>query len=106
MSNVSLRIGGRQYAVACADGEEEHITALGQLIDDKIASMGPAGGQSEARSLLFAALLMADELHESRSGKAKATTPAPGAPSIAELAPALERIAERIENLATRVENT
>ena len=108
MSNVTLKIGGRQYAVACADGEEEHISELGQLIDDKIASMGPASAQNESRALLFAALLMADELHEARNNRAKAaaTAPSSSGPSLAELVPALEQIAQRIENLATRVENT
>lgn len=105
MSNVTLKIGGRNYAVACAEGEEEHVATLGRLIDEKVAGMGTAGGQNEVRSLLFAALLLADELHEARRSKGQAT-PAPAANPLPELAPALEQIAERIENLAAQVENT
>lgn len=66
MSNVTLSIGGRNYTVACASGEEEHVTSLGRAIDAKIQSMGGAG-TTESRQLLFAALLLADEVHEVKS---------------------------------------
>lgn len=106
MSNVTLKIGGRSYAVACAEGEEAHVTLLGRLIDEKVATMGAAGGQNEVRSLLFASLLLADELHDARQNKAQAPAPAPmAAEPMPELAPALERIAQRIEILADRLEN-
>lgn len=106
MSNVTLKIGGRQYAVACSPGEEEHVVSLGQAIDAKIISMGTAGGQNEVRSLLFAALLLADEVDEARRSKGEsALTPATEDPLEA-IAPALDRIATRLENLATQFENT
>jgi len=99
MSNVTLTIGGRFYTVACAEGEEAHIEALGREIDGKLSGMPNLGGQSEARTLLFAGLLLADELHELRSG---------GAPAAAEdgqAASALERLADTLEGLAERLEN-
>lgn len=106
MSNVTLLIGGREHTVACADGEEAHIARLGRLIDGKLASMGNAGGQSETRSLLFAALLLADELHELKSRPA----PEPAAPepaaTIPQIAPErLEALATRLENLASHLES-
>lgn len=99
MSNVTLQIGGRSYTVACADGEEAHITALGQSIAEKVEQMGT--GHSEARQLLFASLLLADELHEAR-----------GRPGLAAAAPAamdataetLEAIADRLEKVALSLE--
>jgi cell division protein ZapA len=106
VSNVTLRIGGRAYTVACADGEESHVTALGQLIDDKVQQMG-AAGQSEPRQLLFAALLLADELDEARNRRGSATAvPAPAsAPAPAPAAPAVDRYADALEAIATRLEN-
>ena len=62
MSNVTLSIGGREYAVACAEGEEAHVTGLGRLIDAKLATMGGGSGQAEIRSLLFAALLLDEKV--------------------------------------------
>jgi cell division protein ZapA len=97
MSNVTLTIGGRFYSVACGEGEEAHIEALGRTIDSKLTGMPNLGGQSEARTLLFAALLLADELHELRSGKAPAED--------GQSADALERLADTLEGLATRLEN-
>jgi len=98
MSNVTLQIGGRNYIVACAEGEETHIQGLGQLIDDKVRDLGSAA-HNEVRLLLFAALLLADELHEAR-GKAP-NTAAPRAPDHAE---ALEKLASRLENYAASLE--
>ncbi len=100
MSNVTLNIGGKHYTVACAEGEESHIEGLGRTIDSKLANMPNLSGQSEARTLLFAALLLADELHELRSG-----APAPAAADDGRAAAALETLADRLESLAERLEN-
>ncbi|WP_156843071.1 cell division protein ZapA [Novosphingobium aquimarinum] len=105
MSNVQLLIGGRHYTVACADGEEEHIVALGQLIDSKLSSQNPAAGQSESRTLLFAALLLADELHECRgamiSQEKLDQTEARLAGQAAALADRVEKIATQLESAAS-----
>lgn len=99
MSNVTVSIGGRQYTVACAAGEEGHIEGLGRTIDGKLNGMANLSGQSEARTLLFAALLLADELHETRSGGGAI----PAGPS-AGVAEGLEALAGRLEALADRLE--
>lgn len=101
MSNVTLHIGGRNYTVACAEGEEDHVTGLGRTIDEKIQAMG--GGHNEPRQLLFAALLLADELHEARhrSGGARPTA---AAPQLDLHADALEAIATRLENCVMALE--
>ena len=100
MSNVSLEIGGRQYSVASADGEEEHVAQLGRRIDEKLRAMGGAGGQSESRMLLFAALLLADELHEGGPARA-AAVPSAAADDYADR---LEAIAARLETCASHLE--
>ena len=99
MSNVSLSIGGRNFVVACADGEEQHVTGLGRMIDGKVAELGDAN-QSESRMLLFAALLLADDLHEAAQRRADVSPPA--APSVD--LDRLENLAVRLENLAARLE--
>ncbi len=66
MSTVTLSIGPKSYTVACADGEEAHIRALGAIIAEKYARLGSARAPLEAQNLLFAALFLADELAESR----------------------------------------
>lgn len=99
MSNITLTIGGRPYTVACAPGEEDHVEGLGQLIDGKLDSLPGSVSLSETRSLLFAALLLADEVHELR----EAVTESAGRP--APIDPArLAVFAERLENLARHLE--
>jgi cell division protein ZapA len=95
MSNVTFAIGGRSYTVACAEGEEAHVRSLGQIVDDKVQAIG-AASQSEVRQLLFAAIMLADEVHEARgrSGDTK-----PGALSE-DTAERLEAIADKLERLA------
>lgn len=102
MSNVTLTIGGRQFVVACADGEEDHVGALGRRIDAKLAGMEGMAGQSEARMLLFAALLLADEVHELRQQVDGTVAPARPADSLGEV---LTSIAGRLENLAAHLED-
>jgi cell division protein ZapA len=99
MSNVNLTIGGRSYAVACAPGEEEHVTSLGRVIDEKLHAMGNMAAQSETRQLLFAALILADEVHELRHRGGAAH------PSAPVFDPAkLEALADRLEKTASALE--
>jgi cell division protein ZapA len=98
MSNVTLDIAGRKFTVACAEGEEAHITMHGRTIDAKLADMPHIASQSEARALLFAALLLADENHEMKNGGG---APVEAGPEVAE---GLEALAERLEGLAAQME--
>ena len=100
MSNVTLTICGRDYTVACAEGEEAHVTGLGRLIDSKLSAMGNMAGQSESRQLLFAALLLADELHEGGPARAAAVPSA----TADDYADRLEAIAARLETCASHLE--
>ncbi len=101
MSNVTLSIAGRDYVVACAAGEEEQVRGLGRMIDAKLQSMGGHETQGEMRNLLFASLLLADEVQELRRGGSPAV-PAPADDRVAET---LERIAGRLEACASALEN-
>ena len=98
MSNVNLSIGGRPYTVACGDGEEPHIERLVRMKDEKLARLPNIAGQSEPRLLLFAALFLADELHELRS---RLPSSSAGEAAVGE---ALERVAETLESVASRLE--
>ena len=79
MSEVTLHIAGRSYKVACAPGEEAQVERLGKVIDGKLAALGGNLSPSPAQNLLFASLLLADELDEARkdqSASAKQEGPA------------------------------
>jgi cell division protein ZapA len=100
MSNVTLSIGGRSFTVATAEGEEAHIIGLGQMIDAKLSAMGEQAALSESRMLLFAALLLADELHEAQANAGNGAATLDGDAGLR-----LEQIAVTLENLAQRLES-
>ncbi len=105
MSDVTLTIGGRSYTVACAAGEEAHIAELGRMIDDKLGTLPRGSGKNDSRSLLFATLLLADELHELRtSGIGQLQAATARSPGVVMSPDGLEALADRLEALADAFE--
>ena len=106
MAEVKLSIAGRQYPVACNDGEETRLLALGAMVDEKAReASGGSAGLNETRSLLFSALLLADRLHDMVSGTPVVADNAQTSEKSSQLAEALEGLASRLENLAEKLEN-
>jgi cell division protein ZapA len=102
MASVEIMIADRKYQLACRDGEEAHLRSVAALVDRKARDAGAAvGNMTEARQLLFAALLLADELQDQRAGKSGGAAPQPD-PAVAD---ALERLAEKVEAVADRLES-
>lgn len=94
MAEVTLVIGDRQHVVACRDGEEDQLRALGMMLDSHWAAAARAsGGINGERSMLFVALMLADALDDAER------RPAEGAPSAL-----LDRLAERLEGIAAALE--
>ena len=86
--------------MACRDGEEDSLRKAASLVDAKSReALAGLGTLSEARQLLFASLLLADELVD--DGRVPPTPPSTD-PALAERA---ERIADRLEALAEALEN-
>lgn len=111
MAQVTLRINGYPYTVGCRDGEEQHLQAMAAEIERRIDSIKATSGQSgEARMLVMAALLMADDLYE--MGKKLTTTEAAlaraqthgGNGTDPKLARRLSRMAKRAEEIAAGLE--
>ena len=99
MAQVTIRINGYAYTVGCEDGQEPHLERMAAEIEQRINSIKAIGGQNgEARLLMLAALLLADELHDLRSTQS-AATPAPDK-ADAERRAKLRRVAARAEEIA------
>jgi len=105
MAQVNLKINGRDYLVACEDGEEKHLTFLAEYIDQQVKNLVKSVGQvGEARLLLMASLMVADELAETseeldalKAGDMQTTSHDDGA---------LGEICRRIEDIAARLETS
>lgn len=120
MPDTRLTIAGRVYSVTCQPGEEQHLARLGTMLDAAARKAGASGGLTETRALLFAGLLLADELAEAQDREAQALAaqaakaePAKGQGDLLAqdnevdlAARAIEHLALRIENLAEGLEKT
>jgi cell division protein ZapA len=106
MAEVDLIIAGRPYRVACRTGEEDTLRAAARLVDAKSReAISGLGTLSEARQLLFAGLLLADELIEQEGGGGGPPQPVEAATPDPELTARAKRLAERLESLAQSLEN-
>lgn len=97
MAEVNISIAGRAYALHCRDGEEPRLHQLSRMIAervDKVKASSP--GLTEVRQLLFAALLLADDLSDAQLEATRVARSAPQADDTA-AAQALETLAERLE---------
>ena len=65
MAQVSVTINGRQFRMACEDGQEPHLVDLARDLDTRIAALrGKFGEIGDTRLTVMAALTIADELGE------------------------------------------
>jgi cell division protein ZapA len=67
MAHVNVTINGREYRMACDDGQEDHLGALARDLDQRIAKLrDDFGHKGDTLLAVMAALLMIDELAETR----------------------------------------
>ena len=61
MPQVEITIGGRNFEVACRDGEEQFLMTAAAMLDVEASSLSTqVGRMPESRMLLMAGLLLAD----------------------------------------------
>ena len=104
MAEVNLSIAGRSYQVGCRPGEEDNLVAAARMVDAKSReALAGLGSLSESRQLLFASLLLADQLLE-KPGAMESVAAVAAVDSA--LARRIEALAERIESLAASLEES
>lgn len=106
MAEVALNINGRVYHMACDDGQEPQLLKLASVVSDRVTTLVREVGQvGDARLLLMASLLMADEYSEMKSQLASLRTETVEIVDDSEeaLADGLESLAERVEQVAARL---
>ena len=102
MSQVNVTINGRQFRMACEDGQEGHLQQLAKDLDERIVALrGQFGEIGDARLTVMAALMVADELAE--AGKKVRKLEEELATLHASLVAAFNTAAERIEGLARKL---
>jgi cell division protein ZapA len=67
MSALRIRIAGREYEIACDDGQESHLRRLAETFDQRIQGLGAATGKTnELQLMMLAGLMLTDELADAK----------------------------------------
>ncbi|ANA12825.1 Hypothetical protein APO_1761 [Acetobacter pomorum DM001] len=111
MALVSVRINGHSYTVGCDNGQERHVQAMAQQVERRVQRVRDMGFSGDARVLVLAALLMADEIQDLSGSRVPDATiqAAKDAERLraeqALTAGRLADLAERAESLAAELEH-
>ena len=122
MGQVVVKVNGRDFALTCPDGQEPRIRRLAQYVDAKIGEfVGSVGQVGDARLLLLAALVIADELSDANEAlqqernRRRGTGGSGGGPegegprsleALDAAASGIRSVAQRIESIAARLETS
>ncbi len=113
MAQVDLVVNGRDYTVACDDGQEDHLRRLAAYLDKRVGELSASMGQiGDARLLVMAGLLVSDELMEcfeeikSLKAELESVSQAKSAPARQAEEDAAEKAKEnqKLNSLAERME--
>jgi cell division protein ZapA len=119
MAQVSVTINGRQFRMACEDGQEGHLINLARELDARIGALRRKFGEiGDTRLTVMAAITVADELAEAAARIKRleeeiaalesaqvATSDRNKAAQVA-IASALGAAAERVESITKRLNQT
>lgn len=115
MAQVSVWINGYSYTVGCEDGQESHLQAMAAVLQKRVNDVKALGQQGEARVLMLAALLLADDLYDKEVALASAqaglasAAPAPAEPVMMidpEFDATVHRLAAKAEEIADALERS
>lgn len=127
MAEVNISINGRIHEISCDNGQEGRVVDLASYIDQRLQQIARSGAAyNDAHLMVLTALVIADELFETREklsalSASSAATPAPAAKGrkseaaeAAEVAASpeeekamaqlIEKLAKRIDGIAARVQ--
>ena len=67
MPQVVVTIDGKTFRMACAEGEEDHLTSLAAEVDGRVNELRKSFGEiGDQRLVVMAAIMTTDELAEQR----------------------------------------
>jgi len=112
VSHVNVTISGRQYRMACEEGQEQRLQGLADDFESRIVALRKKFGEvGDARLTVMAAIMIADELLDAKQERsrleidvaalqvARASANERAHRSEAAMLVALDEAAERIEKL-------
>ena len=116
MAQVNVTISGKTYRMACDDGQEPHLIALGERLNQTIDMLRERFGEiGDQRLTVMAAITMADQYSETERRLRQVEAEIAGLEEAraavverqeqleANVAGAIDALAERIEGIAHRL---
>lgn len=108
MSQVEVRVNGRDYRITCEEGQEDRLQQLSAFLDKRVTAMAAELPDiSDARLMLLSALTICDELFEARdrleetNGAGDALDPE----TMGGAARAIDAAAKRVSEIAGKLES-
>jgi cell division protein ZapA len=107
MPMVEVSVNGRRHLVQCGEGEQARVQQLAAYVDRRVSDL--ARGQTQvgdARLLLMASLLVADELSDAfdEIKRLKAALEGRAGDSEERAAAAVEAVARELDAIAAQLE--
>ncbi len=109
MAEVTLTINGRNYGIACDDGQEKRVRDLGYYIDQRMREIARAGAATnESHLMVLTSLMLADEIFDLRdnigSMEEQVQQSSRGARDDDAIAGAIGELADRIDDISGRIQ--
>jgi len=113
MAEVTIVIKGRQYDIACDDGQEDRVLKLASYIDNKIKLIARSGSAyNESHLMVLTSLVLADEVFETKEElenvEVSVSNPVEGQEDVisqddSEILEAINSMAERLDSLSSKL---
>ncbi len=112
MAEISITINGRNYGIACDDGQEKRVRELAGYVDARLREIARAGAASnESHLLVLTTIILADEIADLRvsGGRAVAAPVASSGISMSDdeeeaIVSAIDLLAARIDSIASSLQ--
>lgn len=106
MSEISITINGRNYGIACDDGQEKRVQELARYVDMRLREIARAGAASnESHLLVLTTIILADEIADMKSSGHALPSPSQVGVKITDdeeeaIVSAIDLLAARIDQIA------
>ncbi len=109
MAEITLTINGRDYGIACDDGQEQRVIDLGHYVDARLRDVSGVGAATnESHLLVLTAIMLADEVFDLRDEIGALGGQVEEGASFREeealVVQAIDHLADRIGMIAERVQ--
>jgi len=106
MAEISITINGRNYGIACDDGQEKRVQELARFVDGRLKEIARAGAATnESHLLVLTSIILADEIADMKANGTPMSAQSPVGVAMTEdeeeaIVSAIDLLASRIDAIA------